>query len=247
MLLALILAASPVTEAANDYSDLDYEACVSKLEKARASAKERPAAELLLGLCHFALGHEQLARTFVESALRRDPNVRVPASASPKERALIDELRRAAASAVSATPRKPASREREREREREKAPVVTPSDAPTVVAVEPPPATTPVEPPPPLPLPEVVKNPEAVSPPAPAKPTWVPLVTGGLAVAATGVGIGFGVSARGLETRGRDEPVQLTAAALGAEAQTHATVANVAFAVAGTAALGALISWLVIR
>jgi hypothetical protein len=73
------------------------------------------------------------------------------------------------------------------------------------------------------------------------------VVTGGLAVAAAGVGGGFGVSSQNLAAAGRAEPVQIIAAQQGTDAQTHATVANVAFAVAGTAAVATLITWLVTR
>jgi len=264
VLLALVLAASPLSDAMRDYADLDYESCVAKLAAVRSlPAKERAQADLMLGLCHFALGHEAVARAHLEAALRRDPSLPAPPNASPKERALLDEI----AAAVAAAPppehkrpsrhgaeppraprtEPPATASREEARPAEPAepadaePAATPeptatrpADAPTVA-----PALTPAAPAP-TPLPIVTAPPER-------RPTWVPFVVGGLAVAAAGTGAAFGLNAKIQESAGRAAPVQLDADRLRTDAQTSATVANVAFAVAGTAAIAAVITFIALR
>lgn len=263
--LALVLAASPYADAKRDYADLDYEACVAKLADLRAvPARERAAAELLLGLCHFALGHEAQARARLEAALRRAPGLSAPANASPKEQAVIAEAREAAASAAAAKPRKtpkkpdkkpPAAVVAATRGEDTTAPAPEPeraaADAPPAnAAPAPSPAPEKVSDAPVAtaltPAPAVVTPPPAVVQPTPSRSSPVPWIAGGAAVAAAGVGVGFGLSARGLEAQGNAEPVQLEADRLRGQAQTNATVANVAFAVAGGAAI-ALVTWLVLR
>lgn len=276
--LSLVLAASPYADARRDYGDLDYEACVSRLSNLRAvPAKERAAAELLLGLCHFALGQEAKARARLEAALRRAPTLTAPPEASPKERALIDEAREAA----SAAPAPGRSRKTAKQGDGKKPEAL--ARAPGAPSERPagPPASVPAERPPEAPLvaeasgtnpggadaprgpapspaadapvaTALVPAPAAAPPkvvvaPAPARTPVATWVAGGAAVAAAGVGLGFGVSARGLEAQGNAEPVQVEAERLRGQAQASATVANVAFAVAGTAAVTAAVTWLLLR
>ncbi|MFO0598442.1 MAG: hypothetical protein U0228_24265 [Myxococcaceae bacterium] len=251
--LALVLAASPLTDAQKAYDDLEYELCVSKLSQARNTLKpaERAKADLLHGLCTFALGQEGPARSMIEAAFRRNPKLAVPSKLSPKELALVDECRaRAAEQKEQKDPKRPAPHPAPAP-----APVavVEPTPAPTTTPepIAPPPTDAPkVEPTPPAPQPIAVTEPLVTSPPPPAaapKATWLPFVTGGLAVAAAGAGTGFGLASRSLVTQANAEPVQVTAGTLRTQAQTDATVANVAFAVAGTAAVATLVTWLVTR
>jgi hypothetical protein len=268
VLLALILAASPLAEATHDYSELNYEACITKLARPKALAtRERAAGELLWGLCHFALGHEAQARTHVEAALRSDPAVSIPVSASPKEQEFIESVR--AASAARRTSRKEAKAEALKVAQvviaeaREKADAAVkaakndaPPEPPSVVdaPATPPPVVVaepaPLEPPREVPvaaLPPAIAAALPGAEPKPARATWLPWLTGGVAVAAAGAGVGFGVSARGLESAARQEPVQVEAGRLANQAQTHATVANVGFAVAGGAAVSTVVAWLLTR
>lgn len=243
VLLSLVLAASPLVDASRQHADLDYEACVATLAAAKSlPTKERARAELVLGLCHFALGHEAAARSAIESSYRRDPAALPPASASPKELAFIESVRATTPSEVS---RPTARRTTKKDLEPPK-----PADAPIEPTPTPPTASSeqklvaqPVGEAPPAP-PLVVLVPEA--PPAP-KATWLPWLTGGLAVASAGAGVGLGLNARGLEASARAEPVQIEAAKAASNAQLNATAANVAFAVAGTAVIATVISFIATR
>jgi hypothetical protein len=267
--LSLVLAASPLDDARRAYADLDYETCVKTLGTLRnVPARDRAQGELLLGLCHFALGHESQARTRIESALRRSPKLVAPADASPKEKALVEEVRAVVAASPGAARAKKGPRKADAAVEpgvdgasvAEGAPgASSPGEGtpPVVVgaaAPAPPAAPETTSPPPDAPVARSIAPDAALTPPpptvvtpAPARGLWAPWVAGGVAVAAAGVGVGFGLNARGLESSARAEPVQVDAERLRAEAQTSATVANVAFAVAGTAAVTALVTWLVLR
>ncbi len=238
VLLALLLAASPVAEATQEYADLDYEACVGRLTTARLNARDRAAGELLLGLCHFALGHEAQARAHVEAALRREPQLTSPTAAGPKERALVEELRVTARKLGPRRATPPPPPEHEVVKPVEPAP---PTDVPLLAPVAPPVIT--ITPPPPPP--EVATAPQviAVAPPRP----WWPYLVGGVGLAAAGTAVGFGVAAKNLEGSAQQEPVQVTAARLKTDAERDALVTNVAIAVAGTAVVTAVVGWLVTR
>lgn len=247
VLLSLILAASPLSDARRQYADLEYEACVTTLTDPRAIApKERAVAELLLGLCHFALGHEAKARAAIESSHRRDPSAQPPASASPKELAFIEQVRETT-TAEPVRPKRPSAVKRDLDPKLVEAKPVEskPADAP--VEQTPPIDPTPAEE---KPLAELVPPP----PPPPSlvtvaepKATWLPWVTGGIAVVGAGVGVGFGLNARALERQGLAEPTQVEANRLREQAQPNATGANVAFAVAGTAAVATVITFILTR
>src|SRR6185436_14776647 len=92
----VILAASPLSDAQSRYADLDYEGCVSALAPALGKLRgaQRAQGELYLGLCQFALGNEAEARRRLDAALRLDSDLKPPASASPKERQLFEEVAR---------------------------------------------------------------------------------------------------------------------------------------------------------
>ncbi|MFT3710861.1 MAG: hypothetical protein QM817_24820 [Archangium sp.] len=245
MLLALVLASAPLTDATRAYADLEYEACVSALSGLKGvPAGERAKAELLLGLCHFALGHEKKASASISSALRRDPNVAAPANASPKEVAFIDVQRKSPAPAPA--PRVKPDKPNVEVAKTEDPPKVEEQPAP----IEPPPPAAPSE----VLTPTSTPLPAAVDAAMPAntvvaapKATWLPWVTGGVAVAAAGLGTGLGLNASALEAKGRAEPVQLESARFATAAQTNATGANVAFAVAGTAAIGTIVAIILTR
>lgn len=256
MLLFLVLAASPLADATRQYADLEYEACVTTLASTKSiPAKDRASAELLLGLCHFALGHEAKARTAIESSYRRDPAARPPTSASPKELAFIEAVR----STTSTDPQRPKRTIKPTEPKLAEIarPVETadPGKPETTDAPKnPDPAPTkpetnesrPVEPvallPPPPPPPSLTVPAEPK-----AKATWLPWVTAGVAVIGAGTGAGLGLNARAIETRANAEPIQLEAARLAGDAQVNATAANVAFAVAGTAAVATVITFILTR
>jgi hypothetical protein len=255
--LALVLSASPLAEALQDYGNLDYESCVARLGSARGlGAKDKARADLVLGLCHFALGHEAEARARLEAAFRRDAAVALPPNVSPKEKALLQDVAAAVASS-------PAPQDHKTRRPVAKRPSAPKDDEPPVVAAhnEPPPAAVRPEPAPPEPpltsadapvaapvlVPAALPQAPAAVEAAPRRTPWVPWLAVGLAVAATGTGVALGVNARSLESSGRAAPVQLDAAKLAADARGNALGANVAFAVAGTAVATAVVTFLVLR
>lgn len=252
LLLSVVLAASPLGDASRQYGDLEYEACVTTLSNPRAIApKERAAAELLLGLCHFALGHEARARAAIESSFRRDPSARPPGSASPKELEFIETVRATASPDPARTKKPPTKREPE-VKVAETRPAEVPAEKPPEVTppvTEPPPPAEP-KPPEKTPLAELVPPPPpppSLTAPAEPKATWLPWLAAGVAVAGAGTGTGLGLNARALETRGNAEPIQLEAARLRNDAQLNATGANVAFAVAATAAAATVITFILTR
>jgi len=253
VLLFLVLAASPLADATRQYADLEYEACVTTLASTKSiPAKDRASAELLLGLCHFALGHEAKARTAIESSYRRDPSARPPTSASPKELAFIEAVR----ANTSTDPQRP--KRTNKPPEPKIAELTKPVETGTKDETDVPKNTEPTPPkpetnePPPPPIEPVALLPPPPPPPSltvPAEPkaTWLPWVTAGVAVAGAGAGAGFGLNARAIETRANAEPIQLESARLAADAQSNATAANVAFVVAGTAAVATVITFILTR
>lgn len=255
VLLALVLASAPLTDATRAYADLEYEACVAKLAGLKGvPVGERAKAELLLGLCHFALGHDRQASAAIESALRRDASVAAPANASPKELAFIDAQR-----GKAKEPRQDKKRDAEPKpdeavaikREVEPKPREEGAPTPGAAVVQAPVSASdagvtlaPVDAPLPAAVEAALPKTELVVAP---KATWLPWVTGGVALAAAGVGTGLGVNAASLEAQGNGAPVQLDAARLAGDAQTSATGANIAFAVAGTAAITTVIAFIFTR
>jgi hypothetical protein len=103
--------------------------------------------------------------------------------------------------------------------------------------------------PPPVLTPKVEVRPAAaepvvVAPPPPRRFPVAPVVLGGLAAAAGGTGLGFGL-ASGASLKLRDlAPTDATGWGYQVQAQQQALYANVAFAVAGAAVLAAVLTWL---
>jgi len=246
LMLALLLAA-PLDEGLKHYGDLDYEACVASLAPAVGKLRggQRAVAELYLGLCQFALGNEPAARKHLELSLRLDPQVNPPVAASPKERALFDEISRAVAReprpapAPKRPPRRPADAPTPEPAEEpppaeaaapEPAPGVEPAAAPSETAAAPPTA-------PPAPESAVASTEPA------AQPRW-PLVTAGAVTAVSlGTFAGFGVwglAGRGnLEAcRGGCDPAQV------ADVDRKFWVADIALAFAVVGALTTVILFL---
>lgn len=101
VLFAILLAATSADAAdltANGlraYEDMDLDQARELLTRAQRAApsRERPRVELWLGIVELERGNEAMARRWLRTALQGNPSLPVPASVSPKVRALVDELR----------------------------------------------------------------------------------------------------------------------------------------------------------
>lgn len=240
LVLAFALSASPLGEAMQHYADLDYEGCVAALGPATGKLRggARASAELYFGLCEFALGHDAAARRHLEAALRLDAKLEPPPSASPKERALFDDVSRAVAASPRPQVRKPPAKRPDAPDDT--APPDTDADAPR--------ADPELEPSPP---PEVAPAPVAVvAPPPPLEPAARPSVAPPLFLTVLGAGAGLSGALLALNAQrwadaGRAERVQVVAGRYVSEANTRFVTADVLFVAAGLTA--AIATWLWLR
>ena len=241
---ALILAAF-VAQAANKpnpylsqakvfYQGLEYEKCLARLEQATKWTSE-PAEEvevqLYSGLCNFNIGNLDEAKRKFDLALKLDPALQLPPYTSPRI-ADIFELSRARIAARS----KPVEKVAEKapmieEKKAEPTQVAVATDAPKQVELTPAPRQD---------------NSELITA-AEGPSLTVPLVFGGTAALAAGAGAFFGLSAKSAEAEANDVTgagrFESDAFAATNRAQSNAMLANVAFAVAGAAVIGAVISY----
>lgn len=207
------------------YRALEYPRCVQRLERARetdTTPAELVELELYDGLCRFAMGDKVAAAERFKLALRLKPDVELPALSSPKLVEFFEALRAK----------------------------LPPADAPTADS------SVPSRPPPP---PDTTRRLDAVEPAAPqAPPAGVDIaprpspsrrrwpLAGGLgagAFASAAAAIGFGLAARAAEYEANTSaPSYELAQAAAGRAHTFAIVTNVAWGIAGAAALAAIVA-----
>lgn len=255
-LAALALAAAPegtnpfVAQARELYQKLEFEKCLARLAQAsqlRSNPKDLVDLELYAGLCHYGLGHREDAEERFKLALRIDGDLELPPYTSPKA---VDLFLKVKKSLVPIAPPLPDQDLPPLDGER---PPQAPDKSP-----DPPPAKSPDAARPPDPGTADAPRATALAPPQrPPEPPGVtrppgffqrkaaPLAVAGGAAVALGFGIGFGASAKGLEAQARADTFESDFLAHKRDAETQATVANVAFGVAATAGVTALILFLV--
>jgi hypothetical protein len=278
------------------YGGLEYERCVQRLDMASrvrtSTPREKVEIDLYGGLCQYQLGHSIEAERHFISALRQDPEARLPAYTSPKIVEVYQELqKRLARSRPREEQRKPPP-ERERPAVVERPPKREPppeKEKPALVARTEPkqdqepeqkndpepeqkndPEPDPPSDPPIVAAPEVTPEPSTradaprririepspdslgdvslVKSPAQSRTYTVPVTLAGAGLAATAVGIIFGVNAADyakLNKAAFDQNLPTTNE-LGQTAKRFELMANISYGFAAASAVSAAISYLVI-
>lgn len=207
------------------YQGLEFEKCLARLDQASRmpdnSQAELAEVELYNGLCRFNLGKRDDAETNFKLALQLNPDVSLPPGTSPRIAAIFDPL---AAKAREDRDAELAAQQKKSAAEQ--------LDAPREVTLAPAPATT-----------NAVPSLSADAQPGGSK--VLPLALGGTSVAAGVAAVIFGSMAKAHETQANNPATFYSdAQRLGQDAQREALIANVALGVAGAAAAGAVITWL---
>lgn len=230
-----------LSQAKELFSNLDFEKCLKRLQQApqwKTEAAELLEIELLAGMCHYNLNQRPDAEERFRLALRMNPDAELPPYSSPKLVDFFLAVKRKMRAAPPPMPKEDLDLQKEKELEKEKEPPPPPpppkEDQPKVEVK---PKLVPKALPPPPPPPPEVEKPNLFA----RRP--VPIALGAAAVVATGVGIGLGVNSRSLEAQARAAHYESDFYAYGNGARTNALAANVAFAVAGTAAAVAVLTW----
>ncbi len=224
LLLAMTLGAgNPFLEEAKAHLQaLEFERCLERCRQAATQWKSTPDElrdlEVTTGLCHFNLGHRRSAFVNFRTALRIDEHAELPPFSSPKALELFNKAK----DALRAPAEPLAMPDQDLPAD---APLDRPSPSLTPKDLKP----TPLDPPPPSPWPRRA----------------LPLVLTGLAAASAGTAVGLGVNATQLANRANQAQFESDFVSLSGAARGSATGANVAWAVAGTAAVSAVIAWVV--
>lgn len=209
------------------YQGLEYEKCLARLESAakwQSEPAEQVELELYAGLCHFNIGNLDEAQRRFDLALGLDPKLQLPPYTSPR---IVDifESSRKKVEAKLAKQAAPAKQTPPPEK------TVAKSDAPKDTRLTPEPKSQP--------------DVQIVDAGSSGKSLVAPIALGGVAVASFGVGAYFGMQEKGYETQANAARFESDAYQLTKKAEQSATMANVAFGVAATAAIAAAVSYLV--
>jgi len=213
------------------YNRGENELALKQLERAKQHTREVDqdiAIALYEGLCYADLPQWEDARAAFERALVLDPEAKLPVKASAKVNELFEETRKK----------------------------LTGKDAPPQVAQPEPPQPTPPAPniqPPAPPAPQPYAPSAQVAEQSRSRRPVVPLVLGGVGVAAAGVGAVLGLQSRSNASKVKEAyeggklPSQSELSALDArldDARGQARMANVLLGTAALAAGGAVVTWL---
>jgi hypothetical protein len=219
--LSALLAANPyVTAAREQYEALDFEKCLVRLSQATQLKSDRADVrdlELYAGLCHLGLNHQAEATEHLKLALRIDERVDLPPYSSPKAVELFLSIKKQ----LRAPPQPMPDSD-------------LPADAPVerreASATRPP------------------LEPARLSEPAATlKAHAAPLALGGVAVVGLALGAGLALQAQALRNQALATPSQSEYERLAAQARGNQTGANVAFALAATAAVTGVVVWVLQR
>ena len=213
------------------FQGMEFEKCLQRMEQAsrwsNLTRQDLRDIELYTGLCRFSLGQREEAVDHFTLALQLDPNTTLPPATSPKIEEVFRPLAERARAAQAATGAEPGQDALGKDGQDSSG-----ADAPRSAHLVPP-----------TPGPRTGVD-AALEPDAP-KSRVLPLALGGTAVAAAGAGALLGVLARGHEARFNDRLTYYDdAQAAGKSARSMALGANIAFGIAGAAATGALVTWL---
>lgn len=238
-----------LTAAARLYEDLEYERALDQLHRARQLSRgvdDDVTIALYEGVILADLGKRDEALAAFREGLYLKPDAKLPVKVSPKverefEALRLDvkkELAQVLAKQKAERPQQPQQPPRHEGQEAR-------TDRPERQPAPEQPAKTLIVTAQPAPLPPAVaaSTPRVEAAPQPGLPV-LPFVLGGVAVAAGGTGAYFGLQARTEVDAAHAARFQDDAQAHLDNARGPAFTANVLFAAAGTAAAGALVSWL---
>ena len=211
----------------------EYERALDLAKKARRLEQQSVETEASLalweGLLLAHLGKKEEATGALEEAFLLEPDGEVPARLSPKIRDRVESIRARVKQELASRPRPKTAAPAPR-------PVVATADTPRTVAR---PGSSSAAAPAWTPGAELAQQPSGTP--------VVPLVLGGVAVAAGATGAWFGIQSSESVAAAKGATYQDEASTLLDTASSQALAANVGFAVAGTAALVALVTLLVSR
>lgn len=229
------------------YQGLEYEKCIARLDQAsnwQSDPAEQVEIELYSGLCHFNMGELDEAKRHFDLTLSLDSTAQLPPFTSPRISDIFEASRQKiiARNARKAPPRPPPE-----VKVTEKPPPKPPPDV-KVTEKAPPKPTPPPEQDAPkvaqlLPVKAAAPAGREVSDAPQSGSYALPIALAGTGAVAAGVGVFFGVSAHSLATQANAAHFESDAFSTGQSAQRDTLVANVAFAVAATAAAGAVVSY----
>ncbi|MFL5319624.1 MAG: hypothetical protein ACJ790_08190 [Myxococcaceae bacterium] len=213
------------------YQGLEYEKCLARLDQATKWASE-PAEqveiELYAGLCNFNIGNMDEAKRRFDLALGLDPKLQLPPYTSPRIGEIFE-----------------ASRKRAEEKLARMNPVAK-KEEPVVVAKkeEPPPkkSDAPVET---KLTPEQPPKEDVTAGVSTEKSYVAPIALAGASALSLGAGAYFGLQAKNYEAQGATSHYGSDAFKYSQQAGSSALIANVAFGVAATAAIGAAVTYFV--
>ena len=203
------------------YQGMEFEKCLQRLEQADRVAAEAASAvlaeiELYSGLCKFNLGKRDDAEAHFKLALQLNPEVTLPPATSPRIAVVFDPIAEKVRLARA-------------EAEPEAAPQ---EDAPRELTLAPAPQSD-------------TRADLVATAPQQGGSKVLPIALGGTSVAAAGVAAVFAVMANQHATQANNPATYYAdAVTLGKNAQREALIGNVLFGVAGTAAVGAVITWI---
>lgn len=202
------------------YQGLEYEKCLARLDQATKWASD-PAEEadvqLYFGLCNFNIGTLDEATRRFDLALALDPQLELPPYTSPRIVETFEQSRTKVAARKAAQP--PAETK------------VAATDSPTKRDL--------------TPKPDDDHRPQWVERGAEGPHLGAPLALAGAGALAAGAGAFFGLQAKAAESEANDAQFASDAFAATDRAHSNAGLANVAFAVAGAAVIGAVVTYFV--
>ncbi|MFT3839413.1 MAG: hypothetical protein QM723_20690 [Myxococcaceae bacterium] len=238
----------------------------------RSSPQELLDIELYAGMCSYNLNQLPVAEEHFRLALRIQPTAELPAYTSPKLVDFFKRIKKTMPKVQEKPPEKPAEKPVEADKpdkpdknekpdkadknEKAEAAPEKPAEKPAEIVESPPDETKPAEKPVEVADDRPVREepPKLTPEPKPVAPVQVeepffkrragPIAVGGVAVVAVAVGAGLGANAKSLQSKANGAQYDSDFHQLGSQAKSSATGANVAFAVAAVAAIGAVLWYL---
>ncbi len=207
------------------YQGMEFEKCLQRLEQAdrvdNLTREVMADIELYGGLCKFNLGKRGDAESHFRRALQLNPDVTLPPATSPRIAEVFDpvaeQIRSARADAASSNVERAEEEAQDSPRELTLAPTAKSDARADLVATVPEQGGSKV----------------------------LPIALGGTSVAAAGVAAVFAVMANNHAAQANDPATFYDdSLSLAADARREMLIGNVLFGVAGTAAVGAVITWI---
>lgn len=217
------------------YQGLEYEKCLTRLDQAtkwNSEPNEEVEVQLYFGLCNFNMGNADEAKRRFELALKLDGNLQLPPYTSPRISELFETSRKRIAARAKPVEDKPLVVDPKKTSPKVEEKKVAAADVPTKVELTPAPVVATEQ------KPEFVGQSDGPN-------LVLPLALGGTAALAAGAGAFLGLQAKSAESEANAARFESEAFAASNRASSNAMLANVAFAVAGAALIGAVVTYFV--